>query len=158
MQQAKCNVSRLIVTYESNNLEIKKDRNDDAIFSAYYKINKFCKRKLLRHFRLRLICSISRASKFSVIKLIRIIILWVYYTISFGLSFFWHNGASLFNFLNHFVWLRITDKGAVPAFSLNIFYFFLNRNGIGLKFKNIINALSLQRYNIQNNHSQKWQA
>ena len=39
-------------------------------------------------------------------------------------------------------------------FSLNIFYFFLNRNGIGLKFNNIINALSLQRYNIQNEHSQ----
>ena len=42
--------------------------------------------------------------------------------------------------------------------SLNIFYFLLNRNGIGLKFNNIINALSLQRYNIQNEHSQKWQA
>ena len=27
-------------------------------------------------------------------------------------------------------------------FSLNMFYFFLNRNGIGLKFNNIINALN----------------
>ena len=36
-----------------------------------------------------------------------------------------------------------------------MFYFFLNRNGIGLKFNNIINALSLQRYIIQNEHSQK---
>ena len=44
------------------------------------------------------------------------------------------------------------------SFFLNIFYFLLNRNGIGLKFNNIINALSLQRYNIQNEHSQKWQA
>ena len=40
--------------------------------------------------RLRLICSVLRASKFAVLKLIQIVILWVYYTISFGFSFFRH--------------------------------------------------------------------
>ena len=40
--------------------------------------------------RFRLICSILSASKFSVLKLIEIVILWVYYTIPFGLSFFRH--------------------------------------------------------------------
>ena len=40
--------------------------------------------------RLRLVCSILRASKFAVLKLIEIVILWVYYTIHFGFSFFRH--------------------------------------------------------------------
>ena len=40
-------------------------------------------------------------------------------------------------------------------FSLNIFHFFLNRNGIGLKFYNIIHALSLQKYNIQKEYCQQ---
>ena len=40
--------------------------------------------------RLRLICSVLRASKLSVLKLIDIVILWVYYTIPFDLSFFQH--------------------------------------------------------------------
>ena len=38
----------------------------------------------------------------------------VYYTVPFGLSLFRHFWASLFNFLNYFVWLRITDEGSVP--------------------------------------------
>ena len=32
----------------------------------------------------------------------------------FSLSLIWHFGGSLFNFLNYFVWLRITDEGSVP--------------------------------------------
>ena len=40
--------------------------------------------------RLRLICSVLRASKFAVLKLIEIVIVWVYYTIRFGFSFFRH--------------------------------------------------------------------
>ena len=40
--------------------------------------------------RLRLIRSILRASKFSELKLIEIVILWVYYTIPYGLSLFRH--------------------------------------------------------------------
>ena len=40
--------------------------------------------------RLRLICSVLRASKFSVLKLAEIVMLWVYYTIPFGFSLFWH--------------------------------------------------------------------
>ena len=31
-----------------------------------------------------------------------------------GFSLFRHFFASLFNFLNYFVWLRITDEGSVP--------------------------------------------
>ena len=64
--------------------------------------------------RLRFIRCVLRASKFSEIKLITIVMLWVYYTIPFGLSLFRHFFASLFNFLNYFVWLRITDEGSVP--------------------------------------------
>ena len=63
----------------------------------------------------RLIRSVLRASKFSVLKFIEIAILWIYYmasllaSTSFGTSV-----TSLFNFLNYFVWLRITDEGSVP--------------------------------------------
>ena len=39
---------------------------------------------------LRLIRSVLRASKFFVLKLTEIVILWVYYTIPFGFSLFWH--------------------------------------------------------------------
>ena len=46
--------------------------------------------------------------------LIEIVILWVYYTIPFGLSVFRHFWVSHFNFLNYFVWLRITDEGSLP--------------------------------------------
>ena len=38
---------------------------------------------------LRLIRSVWRASKFSFLKFIEIVILWVYYTIPFGFSLFW---------------------------------------------------------------------
>ena len=64
--------------------------------------------------RLRLIRSVLRASKFSVLKLIEIVILSVYYTILFCFSLFRHYWASLFNFYNFFLWLRITDEGSVP--------------------------------------------
>ena len=64
--------------------------------------------------RLRLIRSVLRASKFSVLKLIEIVILSVYYTILFGFSFFGHFLAFFFNFYNYFLWLRITDEGSVP--------------------------------------------
>ena len=55
-----------------------------------------------------------RATKFSVLKLIKIEILWVYYTIPFGFSLFWNFRTIIFNFWNHFVWLRITDEGSWP--------------------------------------------
>ena len=65
--------------------------------------------------RPRLIRSVLRASTFSVLKFNEIcIILWVYYTIPFGFSLFRHFLASLFNFLNYFVWLRITEEASVP--------------------------------------------
>ena len=46
--------------------------------------------------RLRLICSVLRASKFAVLKLREIVILWVYYTIPFGFSFFRHFSDIIF--------------------------------------------------------------
>ena len=64
--------------------------------------------------RLRLICNVVKASKFSVLKLIEIVILWVYYTIPFGLSFFGTFGALFFTFFNYFLWLRITDEDSIP--------------------------------------------
>ena len=64
--------------------------------------------------QLRLIRSVLRVSKFSVLKLIEIVILWVYYTIPFDFSLFRHFWVSLFNVLNYVVWLRITEEGSVP--------------------------------------------
>ena len=58
--------------------------------------------------RFRLIGSVWRASKFSVFKLIEIVILWVYYTIPFGFSLFWHFLSLLFNFLIQHVWLTLS--------------------------------------------------
>ena len=43
-----------------------------------------------RYGRLRIIRSVLRASQFSVLKLIEIVILWVYYTIPFDFSLFRH--------------------------------------------------------------------
>ena len=58
--------------------------------------------------RLRLICNLF-------LKLIEIVISWVYYTIPFCFSFFRHFYALFLNFLNYFVWLRITDEVLVPG-------------------------------------------
>ena len=49
--------------------------------------------------RLRLIRSVLRASKFSVLKLISIVILWVYNTIHFGFSLFRHFWGILFQLI-----------------------------------------------------------
>ena len=47
--------------------------------------------------------------------MIEIVILCVYYSIPFGFSLYLVTfGASLINFFNYFVWLRITDEGLVP--------------------------------------------
>ena len=55
-----------------------------------------------------------RASKFSVLKFIEIVILWIYYMASLLASAsFGTFVTSLFNFLNYLVWLRITDEGSV---------------------------------------------
>ena len=65
--------------------------------------------------RLQLIRTASRASKFSVLKFIEIVILLIYYIASLLASAsFGTFVTSLFNFLNYFVWLRITDEGSVP--------------------------------------------
>ena len=63
--------------------------------------------------RLRLICSVLRASNFPCLKCIAIVILWVYWTLYFRLTLLWH-------FLHHFSYLKIlclakvTDEGSVP--------------------------------------------
>ena len=51
--------------------------------------------------QLWLIRSVLRASTFSVLKLIEIVILWVYYTIPFGFSLFRHFGYHIFTFQIH---------------------------------------------------------
>ena len=48
------------------------------------------------------------------LKLIEIVIMWVYYTIPFGFSLFWHFLVITFQHLILHVWLRITDEGSVP--------------------------------------------
>ena len=68
---------------------------------------------------LQLIRSVLRASKFSMLKFIEIVILWIYYMVSLLASAsFGTFVTSLFNFLNYFVWLRITDEGSVPEMSI----------------------------------------
>ena len=47
-------------------------------------------------------------------KLTEIVILWVYYTVPFGFSLFWHSRVNIFYFWNHFIWRRITDEGLLP--------------------------------------------
>ena len=64
--------------------------------------------------RLRLICSDLRASKYAVLKLIEIVIVWVSYTIPFGFSFFRHFWGIIFPLFDYFLWLRITDEGSIP--------------------------------------------
>ena len=62
-----------------------------------------------------LICSVSRVSKFAVLKLIEIVILRVDYTIPFGFSFFRQFWDIIFQLFILHVWLRITDEGSVPG-------------------------------------------
>ena len=88
--------------------------------------------------RLRLIRSVLRASKFFVLKLTEIVILWVFYTIPFGFSLIWHFWASLFNYWatfygaseakRHLVWLRTTDEGSLPE--MRIWSIFLIISGL----------------------------
>ena len=46
------------------------------------------------------------------LKLIEIVILWVYYTIPFGWSLFLALFGITFQLFNYFVWLRITEEGS----------------------------------------------
>ena len=67
--------------------------------------------------RPRFICSVLRASKFSVFKLIEIVILWVYYTIFFGFSFVRHFLDITFQlfkllWLNKDHWRRLSTRNA----------------------------------------------
>ena len=61
--------------------------------------------------RLWLIRSVLRASNFSVLKFIKIVILWVFCIIFFGFSLFWDMTC---HFLKLIFWLRITDEIFVP--------------------------------------------
>ena len=64
--------------------------------------------------RLRLIRSVLRASKFSVLKLIEIVILWVFLHHPCWLQLVLALSDCHFQFLNYFVWLRIPDEGSLP--------------------------------------------
>ena len=48
------------------------------------------------------------------LKLIEIVILWVYYTIPFGFSLLRQFLVITFQFFKLNLWLRITDEGSVP--------------------------------------------
>ena len=63
--------------------------------------------------RLQLIRSVLRASKFSVLKFIEIIIFGVYSPPLLASVCFGTFVISLFNFFSYFVWLRIIDDGSV---------------------------------------------
>ena len=64
--------------------------------------NEFARAILAKFYgRLRLIRSVWRVSIFSVLILIEIVILWVFYTIPFGISLFRQFRAIIFNFCNH---------------------------------------------------------
>ena len=70
-----------------------------------------------------LIRSVLKHQNFPCLKLIKIIILWVNYPITYGFSLFRHFWGFVFNFLSSFVWLRITDEGSVPEMRIwSIFY------------------------------------
>ena len=64
--------------------------------------------------RVQLIRSVLRASKFSMLKFIEIVILWIYYMASLLASAsFGAFVISLFNFFSYFVWLMISCDGSV---------------------------------------------
>ena len=46
-----------------------------------------------------------------VLKLTEIVIVWVYYTTPFGFSLIWQFWDITFQFMNYFVWIRVTDEG-----------------------------------------------
>ena len=73
---------------------------------------------------LQLIRSVLRASQFSVMKYIEIVILWIYY-VAFLLASasFSTFVIPFFNFLNYFVWLRIIDEGSVPEMRILSLFF-----------------------------------
>ena len=62
-----------------------------------------------------LIAVVTSVTLFSVLKLIEIVILWVYYNIPFDFTLFRHFLGITFQLLNYFVWLRIPDEGSVPV-------------------------------------------
>ena len=76
--------------------------------------------------RLQLIRSVSRASTFSMLKFIEILIFGVYSPSLLASVCFGPLVISLFNFFSYFLWLRITDDVSVPemriwSISLSLF-------------------------------------
>ena len=68
--------------------------------------------------RLRLIRSVLRPSKFSVLTLIEIVMFWGYYTIPFGFSLFCHILDITFQLLKLLCLAKITDEGSLPEMHL----------------------------------------
>ena len=62
----------------------------------------------------KVLFSFGEHKNFPCLKLIEIVILWVYYTIPFGFSLFRHFLVITFQLFILHVWLRITDEGSVP--------------------------------------------
>ena len=57
---------------------------------------------------------LENVDNFAVLKLIEILILWVYYIIPFGFSLFRHIWDIIFQPFSYFLGLRITDEGSIP--------------------------------------------
>ena len=64
--------------------------------------------------RLRLILSVLRASKFTVLNWLKLQFCWFITPSLLALACFGTFWTSILNFLNYFVCLRITDEGSVP--------------------------------------------
>ena len=70
-----------------------------------------------------------RALKFSALKLIKIFILWVYYTTPFGFSLFWHFcGTSFQLYLAKDHWWGLNTRNAHMVHIVNLIRF--NKNGV----------------------------
>ena len=92
--------------------------------------------------QLRLIRSCLGASKFSVLKSFEIVILWVYNTISFDFSLFWHVWDISFQLLKIRFSLRFTDEGPVPE--IRIWSIFLIKSDLCIHIIRSLFLYSLQ--------------
>ena len=101
---------------------------------------------------------------FPCLKLIEIVIVWVHFTIPFRCNFFLDFGASYLTFIQHFVWLRITDEGSITEMRIWLLLliqsdFKQNRSTEGCsKLKRSVDMTSSGKngLNIRTNASHKW--
>ena len=112
-------------------LLMKSDLRSHFILQPLYSLSEchcWCTRESLRvhaakfYGRLQLIRSVSRASTFSVLKFIEIVIFGVYSPSLLASVYFGTFVISLFNFFSYFVWLRFTDDGSVLTCAYGPYY------------------------------------